>query len=260
MGGALLRGALKASLVKASDVTVYDKVLAAVEALEAEVPSITAASSPADVVTSSEVVVLAVKPQDMPALLEGLSVHVKKAAAPPLFLSIAAGLTLKQLEGWLGGQARVIRSMPNTPALVLQGASAFARGAYATDTDARLATQVLGAVGSAQEVSEKLLDAVTGLSGSGPAYIYTVIEALADGGVLMGLPRGAALTLAAQTVAGAAQMVLQTGKHPGVLRDEVTSPGGTTIAGLEQLETHGLRNALIQAVRKATERATDLAK
>ena len=149
--------------------------------------------------------------------------------------------------------------MPNTPALILQGASAFARGKHATDADAQLAAKVLGAVGTAQEVPEKLLDAVTGLSGSGPAYVYTVIEALADGGVLMGLPRATALQLAAQTVAGAAQMVLSTGKHPAALRDEVTSPGGTTIAGLEQLEKHGLRSALVQAVRKATERSKELA-
>src|SRR4029078_5843063 len=125
--------------------------------------------------------------------------------------------------------------------------------------DAKLAAKLLSAVGTAQEVPEKLLDAVTGLSGSGRAYVYTVIEALADGGVLMGLPRATALQLAAQTVAGAAGMVLCTGKHPAALRDEVTSPGGTTIAGLEQLEKQGLRNALVQAVRKATERSKELA-
>jgi pyrroline-5-carboxylate reductase len=150
--------------------------------------------------------------------------------------------------------------MPNTPALVGAGAAGFARGQHATAADGELASKLLGAVGTADEVSEKLLDAVTGLSGSGPAYVYTVIEALADGGVLMGLPRAAALRLAAQTVTGAAQMVLQTGKHPAALRDEVTSPGGTTIAALEQLEKHGLRNALIQAVRAATEKSQALGK
>jgi pyrroline-5-carboxylate reductase len=259
MGGALLKGALKASLVKAKDIALYDKVPAAVKALQSEAPAAKEAKTAAEVVTSSQVVVLAVKPQDMPALLQGLTKDPKVKLEKCLFLSIAAGITLKQLESWLGGQARVIRSMPNTPALVLSGAAAFARGQHATDEDAELAAKVLGAVGISQEVPEKLLDAVTGLSGSGPAYVYTVIEALADGGVLMGLPRAAALQLAAQTVAGAAQMVLETGKHPGVLRDEVTSPGGTTIAGLEQLEANGLRNALIQAVRKATERSRELA-
>ncbi|MFZ4764621.1 MAG: pyrroline-5-carboxylate reductase [Roseimicrobium sp.] len=256
MGGALLRGALKASLANASDVIVFDRIPAAVEALQADVPGITSAADAATVAAHAEVVVLAVKPQDMQALLTS---HLSPPTSHLLFLSIAAGITLQQLETWLGGSARVIRSMPNTPSLVLQGASAFARGAHATDADAQLAARVLGAVGTAQEVSEKLLDAVTGLSGSGPAYIYTVIEALADGGVLMGLPRATALQLAAQTVAGAAQMVLTTGKHPAVLRDEVTSPGGTTIAGLEQLEKHGMRNALLQAVRKAAEKSRELA-
>lgn len=255
MGGALLRGALKAGLAEARGVILYDKVPAAVAALQEASAEVQVAKSPAEVAENADVVILAVKPQDMKPLLEGLS----KSDSAPLYLSIAAGLTLAQLEGWLGGTARVVRSMPNTPALLLAGASAYSRGAQATDADLDLAKAVLGAVGSAQEVPENLLDAVTGLSGSGPAYVYTVIEALADGGVLMGLPRATALQLAAQTVAGAAQMVLETGKHPGVLRDEVTSPGGTTIAGLEQLEAQGLRNALIQAVRKATERSKELA-
>jgi pyrroline-5-carboxylate reductase len=259
MGGALLRGALKASLVKANQVVVFDKAPAAIKALQAEVRGLTAAASAAEVAAKSEIVLLAVKPQDMEGALAEVASHKTQRTKGPLFVSIAAGITLKQLEGWLGGTARVIRSMPNTPALILQGASAFARGKRATDADAKAAAKVLGAVGTAQEAPEKLLDAVTGLSGSGPAYVYTVIEALADGGVLMGLPRATALQLAAQTVAGAAQMVLSTGKHPAALRDEVTSPGGTTIAGLEQLEKHGLRSALVQAVRKATERSRELA-
>jgi pyrroline-5-carboxylate reductase len=261
MGGALLRGAIKASLVKGKQVRVFDKVPAAVKALQGDVPGLAASPSAAAMVGKSDVVLLAVKPQDMQPLLEAIAVKDQrsKGEGGPLFLSIAAGITLKQLETWLGGSARVIRSMPNTPALILQGASAFARGRHATDADAQLAARILGAVGIAQEVPEKLLDAVTGLSGSGPAYVYTVIEALADGGVLMGLPRATALQLAAQTVAGAASMVLTTGKHPAALRDEVTSPGGTTIAGLEQLEKHGLRSALVQAVRKATERSKELA-
>jgi pyrroline-5-carboxylate reductase len=260
MGGALLRGALKASLVKAKQVTVFDKVPAAIKTLQADVPGLTVASKVEDVAAKSDVVLLAVKPQDMQGLLEGLAAgQASTVKGQRLYISIAAGITLKQLEAWLGGSARVIRCMPNTPALILQGASAFARGKHATEEDAKLAAKLLSAVGTAQEVPEKLLDAVTGLSGSGPAYVYTVIEALADGGVLMGLPRATALQLAAQTVAGAAGMVLSTGKHPAALRDEVTSPGGTTIAGLEQLEKQGLRNALVQAVRKATERSKELA-
>ena len=239
MGGALLRGVEKALGRKELSVALSDVVPAAVEALKKGLTCSVTTGTPAQVAAASEVVLLAVKPGDMQALCKELA----KVKGSRLYLSIAAGLKLADLESWLGVKQRVVRSMPNTPALVGTGAAAFAKGSTATAED---------------EVSEKLLDAVTGLSGSGPAYVYTVIEALADGGVLMGLPRATALTLAAQTVAGAAQMVLETGKHPAALRDEVTSPGGTTIAGLEQLEAHGLRNSLIQAVRKATEKSVQL--
>lgn len=254
MGGALLRGVEKALGKGNLSVALSDVIPAAVDALQKEISCKTTVATPAKVAADSDIVILAVKPGDMPALCQTLA----KVKGSRLYLSIAAGVPLANLESWLGSKQRVIRSMPNTPALVGTGAAAFARGAAATADDAALAAKILGSVGTADEVPEKLLDAVTGLSGSGPAYVYTVIEALADGGVLMGLPRATALRLAAQTVAGAAQMVLETGKHPGALRDEVTSPGGTTIAGLEQLESHGLRNALIQAIRKATERSKEL--
>ena len=254
MGGALLRGVEKALGSAELSVSLSDVVPAAVEALKQSLTCQTFPGTPEWVTTESDVVLLAVKPGDMKTLCEGLA----KLEGSRLFISIAAGIPIKDLEAWLGGGQRVIRCMPNTPALVATGAAAFARGSKATAEDAAMAVKILGSVGTADEVSEKLLDAVTGLSGSGPAYVYTIIEALSDGGVLMGLPRAAALRLAAQTVAGAAQMVLETGKHPAALRDEVTSPGGTTIAGLEQLEAHGLRHALIQAVRKATERSQAL--
>ena len=168
------------------------------------------------------------------------------------------GISTTTLENSLPTPCRVIRCMPNTPALVGQGAAAYCRGARATDDDARTAATLLGAVGLAIELPESLLDAVTGLSGSGPAFIFTVIEALADAGVRCGLPREHASRLAAQTVLGAASMVLATGLHPAVLRDQVTSPGGTTIAGLAELERHGLRAALIDAVTAATRRASEL--
>jgi pyrroline-5-carboxylate reductase len=256
MGGALLRGVEKALGHEALSVALSDVVPAAVSALKEGLTCQVTTGSPAEVAAASEVILLAVKPGDMQSLCKSLS----SVPGSRLYLSIAAGLKVADLESWLGSGQRVIRSMPNTPALVGTGAAAFSRGSSATVEDAALAKKILGAVGTADEVSEKLLDAVTGLSGSGPAYVYTVIEALADGGVLMGLPRSTALTLAAQTVAGAAQMVLETGKHPAALRDEVTSPGGTTIAGLEQLEAHGLRHAMIQAVRAATERSLALGK
>lgn len=254
MGGALLRGVEQALGQTELAVALSDVVPAAVEALQRSLTCETVTGSPEEAVRASEVVLLAVKPGDMKSLCESLA----KLDGSRLFISIAAGISIANLETWLGGKQRVIRCMPNTPALVATGAAAFSRGALATVEDSATATKILGSVGTADEVSEKLLDAVTGLSGSGPAYVYTVIEALADGGVLMGLSRAASLRLAAQTVAGAAKMVLETGKHPASLRDEVTSPGGTTIAGLEQLEAHGLRHALIQAVRKATERSREL--
>jgi len=256
MGGALLRGVESALGAKNMAVALSDVMPEAVVALGKSLKCKTSAGSPTEVAAESEIIILAVKPNNMQELCASLAT-VKGSR---LYLSIAAGIDLAKLESWLGEKQRVIRSMPNTPALVGTGAAAFSRGSKATVKDAALAAKLLGAVGTADEVPERLLDAVTGLSGSGPAYVYTVIEAMADGGVLMGLPRAAAVRLAAQTVAGAAKMVLETGKHPAALRDEVTSPGGTTIAGLEQLEKHGLRNSLIQAVRKAAEKSKELGK
>jgi pyrroline-5-carboxylate reductase len=248
MGSALVRGVGRSMT---ASFALFDVYRPAADAM-ADVGTVH--DSAAAAVEASEVVILAVKPGDVKALCQDLT----KVPGERLYVSIAAGLKLADLESWLGGTQRVIRTMPNTPALVGAGAAAFSRGAKATAKDADTARELLGAVGTADEVPEKLLDAVTGLSGSGPAYGYTIIEALADGGVLMGLPRAAAIRLAAQTMLGAARMVLETGKHTGTLRDEVTSPGGTTAAGLEALESGGLRAALQQAVRCATERAEEL--
>jgi pyrroline-5-carboxylate reductase len=255
MGGALLRGVCQAMDGQQElRLMLCDAVPAAVKSLRESLSAQVDAGTPAQVAAEADLILLAVKPQDLHALCQTLAA----LSGSRLYMSIAAGVSLADLEQWLGGNQRVIRAMPNTPALVGAGAAAFARGRLATDADAALARQILSGVGSVDEVQEKLLDAVTGLSGSGPAYVYTFIEALADGGVLKGLPRTTALQLAAQTVLGAAKMVLETGKHPAVLRDEVTSPGGTTIAGIEQLELHGLRAALLQAVRAATERSEEL--
>jgi pyrroline-5-carboxylate reductase len=174
-----------------------------------------------------------------------------------LIVSIAAGVTLSALEG-LFGTDRLIRVMPNTPALVGAGAAACCAGAGATPEDADLTAEMLGAVGLCVCVEEKHMDAVTGLSGSGPAYIYMAIEALSDGGVRMGLPRREATRLAAQTVLGAAKMVLETERHPGELKDQVTTPGGTTIEAVRVLEKAGLRRAFIDAVAAATEKSRAL--
>ncbi len=167
---------------------------------------------------------------------------------------------MAKIESALTQPVPVIRVMPNTPALVGEGASALARGTNATPEHLEIARQIFAAVGLAVEVPETLLDAVTGLSGSGPAYAFIAIEALSDGGVRAGLPRATAIELAAQTLLGAAKMVLETGKHPGALKDMVTSPGGTTIAGIAELERAGIRSAFIEAVTAATLRSKELGK
>lgn len=217
--------------------------------------SVEAIESNKQVAETSDVVVLAVKPQTMQAVLAEL----REVVSPrQLVVSVAAGVTLQTLAGAFGAGARLARVMPNTPCLVGRGASAYAIGGAATQEDAALVERMLTTVGIAVQVSEPLLDAVTGLSGSGPAYAFQVIEALSDGGVRAGLPRDIATRLAAQTLLGAAEMVLRTGQHPGQLKDAVTSPGGTTIAGLHELERGGMRAALINAVLAATVRSQEL--
>lgn len=208
-----------------------------------------------DAASAADVLVLAVKPQHAGPVLEGLR---GKRAAGKLVVSIMAGVPLAALSAGLGPGCRLVRVMPNTPCLVGQGASGYCLGAGATAADGELVGRLLSAVGRAVEVPESLLDAVTGLSGSGPAFVFVMIEALSDGGVRMGLPRDVALLLAAQTVKGAAELVLGTGQHPGLLKDQVASPGGTTIAGLKALEAGGLRHALMAAVEAATLRSQEL--
>lgn len=253
MSGALVRGILRGGVCVPGDVHVSDVVAAAAESLERDA-GVRKEDSNGAVVAAAEVVVLCVKPQDALDALGSLGGRLEGR----LLVSIVAGVSLARLQEAVGESVRVVRVMPNTPALVHKGASVYALGGSATPEDARTVERIFGSVGLVGRVAEPLLDAVTGLSGSGPAYAYLIVEALADGGVLMGLPRELALRLAAQTMAGAAEMVLQTGQHPGVLRDAVTSPGGTTIAGLEALEEAGVRAGLIAAVRAATEKSAEL--
>ncbi|HYM37672.1 MAG TPA: pyrroline-5-carboxylate reductase [Nitrospiraceae bacterium] len=202
----------------------------------------------------ADVVVLAVKPQ----ILDGVMKDLSPALADKLVLSIAAGVTIAHLAKLAPKNTRVVRAMPNMPVLVRDGVSALSFGAGVTDKDQQFARRLFDAVGRAVVVEEKLMDAVTGLSGSGPAYVFLAIEALADGGVKMGLPRTVSDLLAAQTVLGAARMVLETGEHPAKLKDRVASPGGTTIAGLHRLEQGGLRAALMAAVEAASKRSEEL--
>jgi pyrroline-5-carboxylate reductase len=196
--------------------------------------------------------VIAVKPPDVEAVCREL-----EAAAVKRILSIAAGVTIGSLQGWAPGAA-VLRAMPNTPALIRAGASALARGRGVNDEDAAWARGVLEAAGTVVELPEKALDAVTGLSGSGPAYVFLLAEALIDAGVLVGLARPVARDLAVQTVLGSARLLAETGDEPASLRAAVTSPGGTTAAGLKALESAGLRSAVLDAVSAATERAREL--
>jgi pyrroline-5-carboxylate reductase len=253
MASALIKGALGAGLCQPGEIIVSDPYPAAREALAAWGLRVSADNG--EVVAAAPVLVLCVKPGEVVPVLAAARDHLDDR----LLISIAAGITLRQMQQALdGAKTRVVRVMPNTPALVGAGAAAYACGPHCSVADRKEVEELLGAVGVVYEVKETLLDAVTGLSGSGPAYVYEIIEALSDGGVLMGLPREVSTKLAAQTLLGAAKMVLETGKHPGELKDMVTSPGGTTIAGLEALEKAATRGALMSAVRAATERAREL--
>jgi pyrroline-5-carboxylate reductase len=255
MARALAGGLVRGGLTSAERLLVFDPAETARAEFAAQVAGARLLADNRAVIAAADVIVLAVKPQKADAVME----EVRGGCAPgKLLVSILAGTPLARLCAGFGTQ-RIVRVMPNTPCLVGAGAAGYALGPGATRQDALLVGELLGAVGLALEVDESLLDAVTGLSGSGPAFVYTMIEALSDGGVRVGLPRATATQLAAQTLLGAARMVLTTGEHPGVLKDRVASPGGTTIAGLQALEERGLRAALMAAVQAATERSVELA-
>ncbi len=254
MATALAKGFINAELVKPEQVIASDIYESARAAFAKETGARTTASS-REVLQQARVLILAVKPDQIAELFTDLRGHF---GDQHLLISIAAGVTLEKLADGLHEGARVIRVMPNTPALVGASATAYALGEAASKEDGQLAQKLFSTVGLAYQVKESLLDAVTGLSGSGPAYVYLMIEALSDGGVAAGLPRDIATKLAAQTLLGSARMVLETGLHPGALKDMVTSPGGTTIEGLHQLEKGGLRGTLINAVRAASEKSKKL--
>jgi len=252
MASALMRG-LIAAHVPASRIFAVDVDAAKLSVLTQEL-GISSVQSVDELVARCDVILVATKPSVVLEVLQG------RPGTGPLFISIAAGITLGQLEGAFAGPARVVRAMPNTAALVAEAATGFCGGHHLRAGDLELAEQLLGVVGLCVRVEEKMLDAVTGLSGSGPAYVMLVIEAMADGGVRAGLPREVALRLATQTVRGAATLVQQTGKHPAELKDMVTSPGGTTICGVQVLEQRGIRGAFIDAVQAATLQSSALSK
>jgi len=253
MATALARAWADSRLI--SDVLASDPLPAARERFT-ERTGLPATPANRQVVQHADLLVIAVKPQTVAALLA--EVRGAVATRRPLVVSIAAGISLAKLSEGLGAATRLVRVMPNTPCLVGASASAYSPGESATEDDVALVQRLLDTVGRALRVPEPLLDAVTGLSASGPAFVYLVIEALSDGGVRAGLPRDVAAVLAAQTVYGAARMVLETGQHPGALKDAVASAGGTTIAGLHELERAGVRGAMMSAVEAAARRAAEL--
>lgn len=254
MGGALIRGVLSAGLCP-PDRVCFSCASAQSRTRLAQETGARPLANNSEVLAASDLVVLAVKPQVAPQVLREIAPFVSPRH---LIVSLVAGLRLATLEAVLGKQTRLVRAMPNTPCLVAASATAYCANAAASPEDLRIVEQLFAAVGECLPVSEALLDAVTGLSGSGPAYVAIFIEALTDGGVRAGLPRDIAYRLALQTVLGTAKMLRETGIHPAQLKDMVTSPGGTTIAGLQALEQGGFRAAVMNCVLAATLRAEEL--
>ncbi len=250
MGAALVAGLLSSGWAKAEELSVVEPVSARRDELTAEYPGLAVG---ADVRNGAEGAVVAVKPGDVEAACRTLA-----EAGVGRVLSIAAGVPLARLESWLGAGAAVVRAMPNTPALVGCGAAAIAGGTHASEADLAWAEEILAAVGKVERVTEPLLDAVTGLSGSGPAYVFLVAEALIEAGVAVGLPRAVSETLTIQTLLGSARLLAESGDRPETLRAAVTSPGGTTAAGLAALESRAVRAALMEAVVAATLRSKEL--
>lgn len=254
MAGALIKGLLHAKALAPSAILTSDVKAERLTQLHTAHGIVTTTDNH-ELVRKCDVIVLAVKPQVIDKVLSAISPDVTK---DKLVISVAAGVPIAVIEARLPAGTRVVRTMPNTPAIALAGATAISAGTHATEADLDTARSLFKAVGEVVTLDEVLLDAVTGLSGSGPAYVMLMIEALADGGVKVGLHRDTALLLAAQTVYGSAKLLLESGEHPGRLKDQVTSPGGTAIAGLHTLESGGLRRTLIDAVEVATLRAQAL--
>ena len=255
MGEALIRGILHARLVPPDRIYANDADSSKLNLLQ-KTYRISTCKDNCDVVLNSEIIIIAVKPQIVPAVLKEIKTSIKNQ----LIISIAAGVPIETYENALSKGTKVVRVMPNIAATVREAASAISSGSAVTEEDEAIATGIFNSIGRTVILPEHLLDAVTGLSGSGPAYIFMIIEALADGGVFEGLDRNTAKILAAQTVLGAAKMVLDDGTHTGELRDMVTSPGGTTIRGIRVLEDRGVRIAMMDAVIEACERSKELGK
>lgn len=253
MGLALMKGMIDGGAISPERVVIHNRRPERTEALSTKY-GVKRAESNAACVKGADIVLLAVKPQIFSKVLH----EIAGGEGNPLYISVAAGVPTRRIESSIGGTPRVVRAMPNTPALINEGATAIAAGAHATEADVELARAIFSEVGRVVIVDEIHLDAVTGLSGSGPAYVFLIIEAFADAGVKVGLSREIAIELAVQTIQGSARLLQKTGEHPGKLKDQVTSPGGTAIVGLHTLEAGGLRTTIMNAVEAATHRAREL--
>lgn len=256
MGAALIGGMLRGKLTSPKNITASRRSEEALAALKKEWDIHTTTDNQ-KAAAGADIVILAVKPQVSSQVLAELSAVIKPSQ---LVISLMAGITTATISQKLGKACPVVRSMPNTPCLVDAGATAVAAGAHAGPDEMTLAERVFSSMGKVVVLPESAMDAVTGLSGTGPVYIFMVIEAMIDGGVKMGIPRDVATKLAAQTVLGAAKLVIETGRHPAILKDEVTTPGGTAINAIHVLEAKGLRSVLIDAIVAATQRSQELSR
>jgi pyrroline-5-carboxylate reductase len=254
MGKAILKGILSVGQTTPEEIFVYDSHQPNLESIHREL-GVSITSNENEVAQKASIIILAVKPNAINEVLNKVKDDITK---DKIVVSIAAGTSIEQLSANLPSETKIVRVMPNTPALVGYGMSAISCNSYLTEDEKQEILSIFNSFGKAELVSESLMDAVTGLSGSGPAYVYLFIEALADGAVVEGMPRESAYKFAAQTVLGAAQMVLQTGKHPGELKDMVSSPGGTTIAAVKSLENDGFRSAVINAVNASAEKSRNM--
>ncbi len=254
MAAAIIKGVIQAGVILPENVVSSD-ILEDRRRLLSDSHGIATTPDNIDLTSRSDIVVLAVKPQSVGPVLKEIAAAVDKSK---LIVSIAAGVTLEDIESRLSTGSRAVRVMPNTPALIGEGVTAISPGSNATKKDLNVAGKIFDAVGQTVMVEEKHMDAATGLSGSGPAYVFLMIDALIDGGVKVGLDRDTARTMAVQTVFGSAKMLLETGEHPAILKDRVTSPGGTTITGLHVMEAGNIRGVIIDAVEAATNRSREL--
>ena len=255
MGTALIKGLIYSKTSGKEFIICSDACRDKLNFLKKEL-NITVSENNSDVINTSDIIILAVKPQTIPAICK--EIKNSPRIEEKLFISIAAGMPSNAIEACIGGRVRVVRVMPNVAVSVMEGISAIARGENATRDDVEAVKKIFNAVGKSLEVDESLMDAVTGLSGSGPGYIFLIIEALADAGVQAGLPREIALELTTQTLLGSVKLMAETGEHPSKLKDSVTSPGGTTIAGIHAMETGALRATLMNAVKASANRSKEI--